>query len=383
MPPVTTPDLAAPVTAAGTPAAYGSRIEDGIAIALSGGGFRAMLFHTGTLWRLFELGILRDAARVSSVSGGSITAGVLALAWPRLDWSERASFVEHVVAPIRAFAGRTTDIPAVVVGLIAPGGAGGQVERAYRRHLFGDATLQDLPVTPRFVINATNLGNGRLWRFSRPYMGDWQTGRILDPVVPLARAVAASSGFPPFLSPLTLAIDPARLIDRAASGPAAGSVLLTDGGVYDNLGLEAVWKRYRTLIVSDGGAALGEQPRPSRTWPLLTYRALAIIQDQVHALRVRQLIAGFDPASPPDLHRTGVYIAIDAIIGTGDESDPPLLSRTMAAKLATTPTRLGSLDAAAQTGLINLGYAICDARIRRFYRPGLPAPATLPYPANI
>src|SRR5258708_12082538 len=49
----------------------------GIALCLSGGGYRAMLFHLGTLWRLNELGYLPKLDRISSVSGGSITAALL------------------------------------------------------------------------------------------------------------------------------------------------------------------------------------------------------------------------------------------------------------------------------------------------------------------
>ena len=43
-----------------------------IGLALSGGGFRAALFHVGVLARLAELGILRRVEVISSVSGGSI-----------------------------------------------------------------------------------------------------------------------------------------------------------------------------------------------------------------------------------------------------------------------------------------------------------------------
>ena len=53
--------------------------EDGIALCLSGGGYRAMLFHLGTLWYLNDAGYLGKLARVSSVSGGSITAALLAV----------------------------------------------------------------------------------------------------------------------------------------------------------------------------------------------------------------------------------------------------------------------------------------------------------------
>jgi len=48
--------------------------QDGIVLCLSGGGYRAMLFHPGALWRLNEAGCLPKLARVSNVSGGSIVA---------------------------------------------------------------------------------------------------------------------------------------------------------------------------------------------------------------------------------------------------------------------------------------------------------------------
>ena len=59
--------------------------EQGTALCLSGGGYRAMVFHVGVIWRLFESGWLNKLDRVSSVSGGSITAAVLGMAWDRLN----------------------------------------------------------------------------------------------------------------------------------------------------------------------------------------------------------------------------------------------------------------------------------------------------------
>src|SRR3982074_1911559 len=58
--------------------------EPGTALCPAGGGYRAMLFHLGALKRLNEVGYLTKLKRVSSVSGGSITAGVLAMNWKRL-----------------------------------------------------------------------------------------------------------------------------------------------------------------------------------------------------------------------------------------------------------------------------------------------------------
>src|SRR5688572_24600705 len=84
----------------GSPFDDGRSSELGTALCLSGGGYRAMLFHVGALWRLNEWGYLPKLARVSSVSGGSITAGVLGLKWPRLAFDAQGvgrTFNEEVV----------------------------------------------------------------------------------------------------------------------------------------------------------------------------------------------------------------------------------------------------------------------------------------------
>ena len=137
--------------------------------------------------------------RISSVSGGSITSGVLALAWPRLDFDASGiarQFDAEVVQPLRAFAKRTVDAWSVGIGLLPFTSANARVVAAYRKHLYGDSTLQDLPDEPRFVINATNVQSGVLWRFSKPYMRDYRVGEVRKPTVPIAQAVAASSAFP-------------------------------------------------------------------------------------------------------------------------------------------------------------------------------------------
>jgi len=131
-----------------------------------------MLFHTGVLRRLCQTRWLQQADRISSVSGGSMTAAILALAWSKVTTSSDpdAAFVEQVEAPIRALAARTIDRSAVVSGLLSPfSSIGEEVEGELRRHLLGTATLADLPAKPVFVFNATNLQTGSLWRFSKPF----------------------------------------------------------------------------------------------------------------------------------------------------------------------------------------------------------------------
>jgi len=179
--------------------------ESGIGLALSGGGFRATLFHCGTLWRLNELGHLRTLARVSSVSGGSITAGLLGLKWPKLQqssWTQQA-LVDEVIGPLRKFCEQSIDAPSILEGVFVPGESVADVlTKAYRKHLYGTATLQDLPNDPpRFIFNSTNLATGVDFRFSKPYCGDYRIGLIKPGRFEIAVAVAASSAFPPFLSP--------------------------------------------------------------------------------------------------------------------------------------------------------------------------------------
>ena len=74
-------------------------------LALSGGGFRAVLFHIGSLWRLNELGWLKRIAEVTSVSGGSITAAYLGLRWNHLHFEGNgvaSNYVNEIVPPVRA-----------------------------------------------------------------------------------------------------------------------------------------------------------------------------------------------------------------------------------------------------------------------------------------
>ena len=362
--------------------------EDGVGLCLSGGGYRAMLFHLGTLWRLYDCGMLRDIDRISSVSGGSIASAALALAWNRLRFaaSDPSDFVELVVTPVRTLAARTIDVGSVLGGIALPGSVSAKVARAYRRHLFGRATLQDMPDKPRFVINATSVQTAALWRFSKPYMGDWRVGRIPHPTVELAEAVAASSAFPPFLSPATLEVDPASFMADATTDlqhePFTRKVVLSDGGVYDNLGLETVWKRYRTVLVSDAGMQISPEGSPRGDWALGAKRVTDIVDSQVRALRSRQLMASFEEPETSPNFRAGAYWSVREDIGRypAPGALPCPFERTQA--LAATPTRLARLDARTQERLINWGYAACDAAVRCHVDRSMPPPANFPYPSS-
>ena len=378
-------DLLSPVHA--TPGDM-TEIEDGIALCLSGGGYRAMVFHVGVLWRLNETKLLSKIKRFSSVSGGSITAGVLASRWSDLDFVDGVArnFVNAVVDPVRTMASTDVDFGAVFWGSVLPGTVAERVAKAYRKNLFGDTTLQDLPDErnggPRFVFNATNLESGVLFRFSKPYMGDYRVGRIEKPTVELAVAVAASSAFPPVLSPCVLDLRGATWKDDDDGNDLADKpgfrdkIKLTDGGVYDNLGLETAWKRYRTVLVSDAGGHVADDPDPDSDWLQQTARVLKLVDNQVRSLRKRQVIDSLTEKT-----RDGMYVGIRSEIASFPVSvlnaDP---EKTI--ELADLGTRLDKLRTKEQERLINWGYIVCDAGLRSHVPEAElgDGPSPLPFP---
>ena len=359
-------------------------VEPTPALCLSGGGYRAMVFHIGVIWRLYETGLLQGIKRISSVSGGSITAGQLALAWRGLSFKPqnvKNDFIPTFVDPLRAFAGITIDAESVILGALLPGSIGDRIAKAYDEHLFQGKTLQDMPDEPRFVINATNVQSGALWRFMKPYMRDYRVGKVDKPAIPLAQAVAASSAFPPVLSPFELRLkdsdfEPGTGLDLQRP-PFTTRVVLSDGGVYDNLGLETAWKRHQTVLVSDAGGKIEAEEEPETDWARHSYRVLNLIDNQVRSLRRRQVIDSFKSKA-----RKGAYWGIRTDIreyGLPDALDCPLERTT---RLAELPTRLKRLDANTQERLINWGYAVCDAALRKHLNPELKPPPAFPFPQS-
>jgi NTE family protein len=365
----------------------GGSPEAGIALCLSGGGYRAMLFHAGCLWRLNQLGLLGKLKRISSVSGGSIIAGLLGMNWKDLGIqpnAESSRFQDLLIGPIRQIAGTTIDEGAIFGGIFLPGSISDHVAGKYDSLLFHGKTLQDLPDEPRFVINATNIQSGVLMRMSKPYMRDFRVGQILKPKLPLARAVAASSAFPPVLSPCEIKVadygmkfEPAKDGEDLNSPPYTTDLILSDGGVYDNLGLEPAWKRYDTILVSDGGGHYDPEPEPHSDWVRHSYRILNLIDSQVRALRTRQIITLFEQKE-----RKGSFWGIRQDMRTYFKDYPFACPLDRTTELAGTPTRLANMDNTLQERLINWGYAVSDASLRRHFDSSFPAPAALPYPAS-
>ncbi len=222
-----------------------------IGLALSGGGFRATLFHLGVVRYLKDVGRLQHVTDIASVSGGSVLASHLVLNWDLYNGDDEAfsqaaaqivKFVQYDVRnrivrrlpmqiPIRFMAkltrqqGRNLTPNAIL-------------ERYYRKFLYGDRCLYELPEQPSLHILTTNVSNGGLSVFNRQGLfiqqrdvGNKNSFRhIPGEMACIPRVVGASSAFPGFFPPVE--ITASDLGVREGQFP---TEWFTDGGVYDNL----------------------------------------------------------------------------------------------------------------------------------------------------
>ncbi len=344
----------------------------GLALCLSGGGFRAALFHLGALRRLNELGILSGVDTITGVSGGSILAAHLAQSiqpWPRRgepvpDWESR------VVTPFRRIAGRNIRTPAILQRLLPwnwprSSTAVRALARTYERSVTS-LKLAALPERPRFVFCATDMAFGANWTFERDRSGDYQVGYVdTPPAWPVARAIAASSAFPPVFNPLPLRLRGETLKQGKATGPkrdkALSDLRLTDGGLYDNLGLEPVWKSHMTLLVSDGGATFDFEPDGGLFWRLMRYSDVS--GQQVVALRKRWLMSNFLAGA-----LQGTYWGVGSAVASYElppADYPGYRAPLVDDVIAEVRTDLDAFSQAEMDVLENHGYMLAGAAIAR------------------
>ena len=287
---------APPISATSNPSDPTKGQRAGVALCLSGGGFRAALFHLGALRRLNECGLLGWLDRIVSVSGGSITAAHLARRvspWPELgkvfpDWEAK------VAAPLRAFCRIDIRTPAVWQGLKHPirtwraGGVPSSVLQEAVHRFIHDGPLTDLPNRPQFVIQATDVDHATLFRFERNRIVHRGKDHDVRPTDTVARAVTASACFPPIFAPISADDHDPKRFTRDDRKP--GLVPLSDGGLYDNLGLQPVIQRFQHILISDAGAPFDYSVR-ARGLGALIGRYPAVLMRQLQVLRMREWIS--------------------------------------------------------------------------------------------
>jgi NTE family protein len=314
--------------------------EPKIALALSGGGARAMAFHLGCLRALHDLGILDRVRVLSTVSGGSVIGALYAASedpFPAFEARVRAVLARGLARPaVRTTLLTTEGLKAflcfAIVGtsnllfvvltwvlwlaaLVLPTGWL-EVRQAENWHLpfrrfasrttilrrtmddelFKGKRLSELQERrPLLIVNAAELRTGSVFYFTPNESGSWRLGRLAQPDVTLAHAVTASAAYPMFLP----ALDEDLPFDKRDGARRVERVTLTDGGVYDNLGLAPLWpdrdpsvsfnvESIDTIICCRAGYGLRHDP-PSSFLVARLKSAIACVHDRAQNASVKRL----------------------------------------------------------------------------------------------
>ncbi len=287
-----------------------------IGLALSGGGFRASIFHLGVILRLEERGIMPDVSVISCVSGGSIIAAYYVcemerrLRTRRKDWEEnpvetRVGLFHEIAKDFfraldhnlrtRAMVFSPFYHPFLWLKSLRPGCSRSDLIREeYDRWFYHGATLDALPAVtdekatgavsiyrgPKLVLNATSLLTGERVSFSRvPVDGMAELKKPDKNAIPLSRVVGASSCVPGAMPPT----------------PILGDVLV-DGGVSDNQAITGLLENgCNVLLVSDASGQFEAQNEVSASAPSVLLRTSSVLQFEVRNKMIDILLMSADP----------------------------------------------------------------------------------------
>ena len=150
-------------------------------------------------------------------------------------------------------------------------------------------------------------------------------------------------------------------------------IVLADGGIYDNMGLEALLDKVDIVLVSDAGAPFEIDESPFEDDLLQLGRVRDILIEQTRALRKRSLIGDFQAGL-----RQGAYWGIGTAIDDYEDDDALASDNPPSAALQDIPTRLKAFTAQEQGQLINWGYALTDTALRTRTELALDAPQGWP-----
>lgn len=321
--------------------------EKRIGLALSGGGFRAAAFHLGVFRKLKQLDLLRKIDLLTCVSGGSIAGAFLSLNWKAGDVLDQLE---------QYLLNRSIAVSSVIGGILDPFHSRlEKLARSYDNDLFHDARLEALRNGPRIYFNATNLSTGNMFFFvageNKPtVMGEWELDTVPADRFPLSLSVAASSAFPPVFPPLYVdnKTYPSRIVEY---------VTLTDGGVYDNLGVNPVFLERNALdyaIVSDAGKPFAIDNTPTESGAMVLKETIGILMEQVRGLQFKRLELAHNAGIGPK----PVWFSIDSTEGEVREGDA-----VYASSIGTNLKRLRKNELEALT---RHGGSLLEARLKKY-----------------
>ena len=229
-----------------------------IALALSGGGSRAIAFHLGCMRALHNVGVLERVLVISAVSGGSLIAGMYAYSDDSFSEFDlrvtnllsrglykailKELFSPRIMAQIIA-----TNVVSRTIATMARAfkrqpplsrwaSRSGAMRQALEHRLFHEIKLAEVKrLNIDVVFNACELRTGTAFHFSNRCSGNWRLGIVKDNDITVAHAVACSAAYPIYLPGFD------QKYTFAKKGHSKEErVILTDGGIYDNLGVSCI-----------------------------------------------------------------------------------------------------------------------------------------------
>lgn len=135
--------------------------------------------------------------------------------------------------------------------------------------------------------------------------------------------------------------------------------ILTDGGVYDNLGVEPVWNKFKTMLVSDAGRPFQSVPTSRQSLIPRLSRAFEISAEQVGGVRRRWLVDEF-----VGKRRSGALWMINTRLQDFPITDARGYGESVRSFFPGVRTDLNAFTEGEIACLENHGYSIADAALR-------------------
>ncbi|GBC60598.1 hypothetical protein DENIS_1555 [Desulfonema ishimotonii] len=326
--------------------------QNKVGLGLSGGGFRASLYHLGVLARLAETDVLRRVEVISTVSGGSIVGAMYYLEVRHLLMTKpdaeitREDYIEIVRRVqenflagiqsnlrIRAFSDFRENLKMIFSEGYSRSHRIGALyetllfEKVKDDHPAGKPRhMADLLISPKdgvpdfkprssnwrrrakvpvLLLNTTSLNTGHNWRFTGTYMGE-------PPGLLAEKEVDKNARYRRVRYPdaPTEALRNYRLghaVAASASVPGLfeplpleglypdSVVRLVDGGVHDNQGVAGLMDEKCTIIVcSDASGQMHDQNQPPDTLLSVLARSGSVTMDRVREEQYQELVARLD-----------------------------------------------------------------------------------------
>ena len=273
-------------------AIYQTFKERKIGLALSGGGHRAAVFHLGVLSYLAENGLLENVKHLSTVSGGSVVMGLI-YKLNAYKFPDSQTYLTKILPHISPYFTEHSLQGSALLNMIKRltfFNRNSILSYTLKHNWKIDANMQDIADIPIWSINATVLETGKSWRIEKQKMGEYALGYVEYPEIDLSDAIAASAGFPIGIGPLKMKTENYDMLLKKM--PEQKSLLLYDGGLYDNLGIEVLIKNNFTHFAKGiDFAMLSDASKPLENESVAYLgrigRLIDVSTEQIRSLKVR------------------------------------------------------------------------------------------------